>query len=558
MQKKWIVMLLLSALAVAVALSGCSQNRNSNSPVEQKNTNGNAEDAGDDQSIVNAPGVFPIVNEPVTLKIMVKILGGVDSYSDNEFTRQFEQLTNIKIEWDEVPAANAQEKLNLVLQSGDYPDVLLNFGLTPSQQVIYAEQGVFLRLNDLIDQYGDNLKTMFKEYPDIKSFTTSTNGEIYALPRVTDCYHCTAVAKMWIYKPWLDKLGLSVPKTTDEYYEVLKAFKDQDPNGNGLQDEIPLSGSENDLYGQKVYSFLMNSFILSDNYNIIDQKNMLLQDGKVDVAFNKPEWKKGLEYLSKLYGEGLIHNESFTQDINQFRQVARNETVILGSFSSLIPSLSASPEEGTPQFYQNYVIVPPLKGPDGYQSTPAKPEYNHGGFIITSAAKHPEVAIRFADWFYKFENWATQSFGPEGGNWRMAKDGEIAINGKQAVWKKEEKMVGNQGKHTWGNTFNFNMKHSTQVAVPGGLEEWMYQATLQYDPYKVSVMPSLFYSGELSAELTELTNTIMDYVDEMTARFIVGDAKLEEEWDTYLQTLESMNLKRFIQIQQETYNQSAK
>lgn len=72
---------------------------------------------------------------------------------------------------------------------------------------------------------------------------TAPDGNIYALPSINDCYHCSMAQKMWIYKPWLDKLGLDVPTTTDELYTVLKAFKDKDPNGNGKADEVPLTGA---------------------------------------------------------------------------------------------------------------------------------------------------------------------------------------------------------------------------------------------------------------------------------------------------------------------------
>ncbi len=76
-----------------------------------------------------------------------------------------------------------------------------------------------------------------------KDLITAPDGNIYALPQVNECYHCMYQQRMWIYKPWLDKLGLKMPTTTDEFYEVLKAFKTKDPNGNGKADEIPLSGS---------------------------------------------------------------------------------------------------------------------------------------------------------------------------------------------------------------------------------------------------------------------------------------------------------------------------
>ncbi len=79
--------------------------------------------------------------------------------------------------------------------------------------------------------------------PQVKSLITLLDGKIYGLPHINDCYHCSMSQKMWVYKPWLDKLGLKVPETTDEFEAMLKAFKEKDPNGNGKADEIPLSGT---------------------------------------------------------------------------------------------------------------------------------------------------------------------------------------------------------------------------------------------------------------------------------------------------------------------------
>ncbi len=129
--------------------------------------------------------------------------------------------TGVHINWEIVPAEGAKEKLNLMLTSGDLPDVIMDFTLTPSQLMIYGQKGVFLNLNDLIDNYGVETKKMFEEFPAVKDAVTTPDGDIYALPQVNDCYHCSMPQKMWVYQPWLDELGLEMPTTTEEFYTVL-------------------------------------------------------------------------------------------------------------------------------------------------------------------------------------------------------------------------------------------------------------------------------------------------------------------------------------------------
>ena len=211
-------------------------------------------------------GEFPIVSEPITIKAFICGNTAVKDYVDNEYTRWLENLTNIKLDMDIPPVADAQQKLNLMLASGDLPEVIIGCNIRLDQQQILANQGLLLPLNDYIDKYGVEFKKVYEAYPQIEDLITMLDGKIYGLPHVNDCYHCSMAQKMWVYQPWLDKLGLEVPTTTEEFYQMLKAFKEQDPNGNGEADEIPLSGTTftNGGWHSPIDEFLMNSFIYND------------------------------------------------------------------------------------------------------------------------------------------------------------------------------------------------------------------------------------------------------------------------------------------------------
>ncbi|WP_235440169.1 extracellular solute-binding protein [Paenibacillus sp. DMB20] len=343
------------------------------------------------------PGTYPLVKEKTTLKVMVRGNPLVENFATNEFTKWYEEKTNVHIEWEVVPEQSMQEKLNLVLASEDYPDVIMGLNISPTQQMIYGTQGAFIPLNDLIEKQGVQTKKLFEENPEIKSTITALDGNIYALPEVNDCYHCSMSQKMWIYEPWLKKLNLDMPTTTDELYSVLKAFKEKDPNGNGKQDEIPLSITQKS-WRSSLDAFLMNSFIYNPVYGS-SYKHMYVKDGKVDVAYNKPEWKEGLRYLNKLYKEGLISPESFTQDENQLIQIGENpDTVILGAstgghqgvFTQLL---------GESGRWAEYKAVPPLKGPEGAQyaandTTALTP----GSFVITKKSGKSGTCAPLGGW----------------------------------------------------------------------------------------------------------------------------------------------------------------
>lgn len=522
----------------------------------------------DAQVIVSELGTYPIVKEKVSLKVMVGAREFVENYETNEFTKWYEELTGVHIEWEVVPFKSIPEKLNLMLASGDYPDVLLNMAVSNEQQMVYGNEGVFIPLNDLIEKHAPNVQKRIEEIEGMKEVLAAPDGNIYALPQIEQCYHCTMSQKLWIYKPWLDHLNLNVPTTTEEYYQVLKAFKERDPNGNGLQDEIPLAGSPKG-WNTRVHDMLMNAFI--PNNTLTSTKHMYLKDGKVEVAFDKPEWKQGLEYLNKLYREGLLAAESFTQDGTQLQQMGEMAgTHILGSAPGGATG-AMTKMFGQSGKWMEFVPVPPLKGPEGVQVAAYTPYGGSmfGKFLITKNADHPEVAIRWVDGFYG--NWDDSTeimmrslYGVPGRDWVKAEEGIIGIHGQAAKYKVLiPSETTNQNVH-WSQTAptvrssDFRLSEAIdQKTIDQNPEVRLFNATKLYEPYQMeanTIIPPLFMTKEQSGELAELQKTILEYVDQMAARFVTGDADLNTEWPSYLGTLDAMNQKRYIEIYQEAYD----
>jgi len=208
------------------------------------------------------------------------------------------------------------------------------------------------------------------------------------------------------------------------------------------------------------------------------------------------------------------------------------------------------------------VAVPPLKGPDGVQLTQYDPYQVAGGaFVITSACKNPEAAFRLADALYDREMTLRLDIGEPDVDWRWAKDGEIGLNGEKAVYKDMSSFGVTQNKH-WSQTgpnYRPNSLRLGEVADPENpLGSILYKETKEkYEPYRVDakmVLPTLFFTTDQTEEIADLSKTLYDYVSEMEARFITGNADIDGQWDKYLSTLESMNLKRYLEVYQEAYD----
>ena len=503
--------------------------------------------------------LFPLTQEPTTLKVFTSGNANVEDFATNEFTKWYEEKTGVKVDFT-VAAGTGEEvtqALNLLLASGDYPDVILiPYGVvTTSQLAFYGQQGIFVPLNDFIEKSGVETKRIFDLYPQAKTVATAPDGNIYALPSVNECYHCSLAAKMWIYKPWLDKLGLKMPTTTEEFQAVLQAFKTQDPNGNGKADEVPLTTSPL-VWNGYLDIFLGSAFITNP------QSHLVLNDGAVDVTYTKPEFREALRYLSGLYKEGLIAPVSLTQDGDGLSRMLNSETVTVGAVAEgWVQQLADTVGQKDARLF-DYVAVPPLKGSQGHQEMPyAGYQATPGQCVVTAAAKDPELAMRWCDAQGNEEVQLHAYFGVQDEDWRWAKPGETGINGKPA-WYVPLTKWGTVQNHQWSETaLGYRMSDWRLGAKSLGkddFEPFLYEQSKKLEPYAqpiAEVVPPLYFNAEQSQELADLEATINRFVDESIARFINGDLDIGNDgaWQNFLAQLEQMGLPRMLEIYQAAY-----
>lgn len=544
------------ALSFSLVLSACSTE--SNTPAANT-PSGSAPVASD---VFSPVGEYPIVKKPMTIKMFAPQFASIENMETNTFTKYVQDKTNIQIKWDLVPDKALNDRKQLMLASGDYPEVILHGSLTKDEQMKYGKQGVFIPLNELIDKYAPNFKKAMADLPYLKSSITAPDGNIYALPQINECYHCNYAQKLWINQSWLDKLGLKMPTTTDEFYEVLKAFKEKDPNGNGKKDEIPLTGSD-DMWAGNISSFLMNSFIIDDQVDKDSGTFLQLKDGKVDLVANKAEWKQGLLYLNKLYKEGLIDPASFTQNSDAIQQLGnRQDANVMGGITTALISYAHSPDEKHPR-HKDYITVPPLKGPNGVQQAGYFAGVGSSQMAITNkATKEQQIAaIRLADYLYTEEAIVLEERGPEGKEWRKAKEGEQDMNGKPAKYanipKTETKTTHNDGWEQIGPSLRTFQYRDSWAALQDPFAEGAYEVRLKresakYEPFQSKMMypSSVFIALEDAEVAAQLKTTIRDYIKSNMAQFITGSKGIEKDWDSYVKGFDGLQLGKYIEIYQ--------
>ncbi len=572
--KRYLLIFLTLLLCVTMVLGGCSTEKAGDSTVDneqksveedttekEKNT-GNKSDTEEEQSLVTPPGEFPVVKEKVTFTMLAPRDALVEDLNTNDCTVWYEEKTNVHVEFEQIPEDQFNEKFKIIMAGGDYPDVIVGRMMPPSEVMYYASQGVIIPINEYIDKHGYYYKKMLEDAPDLIKNITAPDGNIYSFPIAGETLHMTAPMKMWVYQPWLEKLNIDTPETTEDFYLMLKAFKEEDPNENGKADEIPYAFANSGLpiNGWKglVDGFLMNPFIYSD------ESYLMVKDGKVQFTADKLGFKQGLRFLRKLYSEGLIYPESFVMQGTQIRELGENPEPILGSVSAGHTGIFAI-NFGKSGRYKEYYPIAPLEGPDGLKQAATFPPGAQclQGCFITNKANHPEVITRWMDWFYSMEGSATNISGLEGVGWRMPKEGEVGINGEPASLV-QLKMYTEVQNGWWSNIFPRYFPSKIRAArIPlGGVndaspETILYKSTNKlYEPYKVNeyIPPSLWFNREQVAEVAEISNTVYNYVHSSVAQFITGEKNIDSDWDSYVNEFKVMNADRWVSFVQEEYD----
>ncbi|GHH97823.1 extracellular solute-binding protein [Neobacillus kokaensis] len=512
----------------------------------------------------------PDPNGPIEVSIFTPSISydPVFDRDKNEFTKMVEEKFNIKINWQFANQDAAKEKRQLSLASGDYPDAYLlvawldNISKVEAQK--YGKEGVFLPLNNLIEKHAPNLQKLMTEVPYMEKGMTAPDGNIYALPPINECFHCSRYGKMWINTDWLKKLNLEMPKTTEEFKTVLEAFKNNDPNGNGKKDEIPLSG-ESTMLGDDPTIFLMNAFLPDNGKDYIN-----VQDGKLVLAPMQPAWKDGLKYIHSLYKEGLIDQGAFTQNPEAYKQLGtpKGDEVLGAGAASHLAIISDIASDKSKAFD----VVPPLKGPEGAQFTPSDyGNINNFTFAITNKAngKKAEALIKLADFLYTEEGTMMTARGKEGVHWKKGGPDDIDLTGKQAKYaiipsdpnEKEEDKVeygwGERGPLALTRTLRDSIAAETDELSSKGYERRLYNATLKYEgfePKEQFNFEAAWVDPKKADEVNLLKININKYIQENLVQFVTGSKNIDKDWDKYVDGFKALQVDRYLEIYQKAYD----
>ncbi len=507
---------------------------------------------------VSDKGVLPIVEETVELEVFIPQNTNVSDYEDNKLTAYLEETTNVKVNWVIGPEADVASKVNLLFAANaGLPDIFLGSSAAFSNAALtsYIDQGLILPISDYFDDYCTYIFDGLEAYPEAESMITAYDGKIYGFPQFNATIPNGYSKRLWINQTWLDTLNLDMPTTTEEFEEVLIAFRDDDPNGNGIQDEIPFIGA-NTGWDTSPVLFIMNSFIQYDSttqpYRIVD--------GVVDAVYDSEEYRNGLRYLNSLAEQGLLDTSSFTQDNSQLKQLVENtDNMIVGTVSAGGPGAYSNTNSDR---YPQYSSVTSLVGSDGYQNAGRSfPNVLTSVGIITSECEVPEIAVKWLDNMYSEDVSLRQRLGEPEVDWELITDTSIlSIKGEPAYYREILKWGSVQNSH-WNAVGPSNMFFADTGETsddPANMPQILWDATQDLIPYgspTESMLPTYMYSLDDSAEMADISATLESYIYDSAVRFITGAMDIEDGWDAYIGELQNIGYERYVEIIQARYDE---
>ncbi|MDF2921363.1 MAG: hypothetical protein K0R57_277 [Paenibacillaceae bacterium] len=394
-------------LTLASALTACGDGANNTDPAPSDSAKPSA----------GAAAASPTASAPVTLKIMANYDTPDISETDKKFVAQLEAHNNVKIQWEIPPVTGYKERVQLMLASGDYPDVVFFPGTSDASFQNALKDGIIIPVNDYLKTADYiNKYTYQSEWDALK---VNKDERIYGIPR-------TSVVRndgFWVRKDWLDKLNISLPGdgkvTKDQFEDVLKQFTLNDPDGNGKKDTYGYAGVVN---ANKVFDP-----ILTGAFGLVGwQKAAGGEYPYMNAMYDSSStnFKDALAYTAKLYTGGYFDPDSATNDgTKQRERFWRGLTGVYPGFAGHYVWHLGELQKQNPQAELTYIWVKDDNGQVTSGNLAVGANGLWGFWGITKTAKNPQKAVDLLNSWLSDELWPIVTNGYEGTDYEL-KDGE--------------------------------------------------------------------------------------------------------------------------------------
>ncbi|MBR4234731.1 MAG: extracellular solute-binding protein [Clostridia bacterium] len=507
---------------------------------------------------------------PVVLTVTVPSKTNIEDYETNLTTLYIEEALGVDLQFNVLSSDQYQDKINLMINSNEPLSDIVMFSGKVSDDVIYswAQEGAIAPLTEFYydEELAVNIYESFDRVgTDYRPQMIMPDGEIYYLPQFNQSYGNEYSGKLWYYPAWLEAVGGELPETLDELCDLLRAIVSTDLNGNGIADEIGLTGW-NGINGQW-FSYLMNSFLYYDTSN----NHVKIEDGTLSFSYTEEAFREGVEYIAGMIEEGLVAPEAVSQKQAEWTTMinSADHSVFLVSYTT--PSQIM---DGT--IKAQYEILPPVEGPDGVCYSMFNPSVANAYMVVSSACEHPELAFAVGDLMCSELLSITTRWGQEGVDWDYVANtddpsqyaGNYAVFGAYLIIYNDAQFWSSGGMQNraymqvgpfvrqyglaGGRAVKVGNESPYDLHIAEG--DTLYQ-TGGYMP--AEVISKLIFSAEETEIMNGISTDLNTYVNETVAGWLLDGASLTDEaWTTFLATVDEMGAYDLLECMQAAYDRT--
>lgn len=470
----------------------------------------------------------------------------VKSYDEIKGVQAIEKKLGVDIQFIHPSKEQETEQFNIMAASGDFADIVsYNWNGYTGGPVKAVADGAIIALDDYIKNDMPNFSKIMAENPMVDYISRGYDGTICVLPSLSDDIVTKSVFGPQIRKDWLDKLGLEVPTSIEDWYKVLTAFKNDDPNGNGEADEVPFvaDGTATFLRFSRAFGGVSDEFYVDGN-------------GKVKFGFIENDYKDFLTEIHKWYSEGLIDSEYASANSSMID--SKMMTDVGGSYIGYAGGGMGKYIAASRKTNPNYSLVgapwPTHNGGAAYSGDPHQLSIGVAGvgMAISAKAKNVDKCLEVIDFMYGDEGSMLMNWGIEGESYDKTADG---FKYKDTILHNPDGKSPVEAICEYAPTqYSFVLMRSDAFVQLNSAFDEQAQAMKTWSEADLSrLMPTLSISQEEQSEITKVMDDIYTYRQECINKFVMGVEPLEK-WDDAVAKIKSMGIDRAIEVYQTAYD----
>ena len=511
--------------------------------------------SGDIQKVDPNELAFPL-KEKTVISGLTSFPPNTESNPNNRtIFRRLQEKTNVEVKWTAIQSDQWNDKITLAMANPKtLADFVFNASFNDSSLLKYADQGIIIPLEGYIDSYMPNLKAVFDKYPEYRAMCTDSNGHIWGLPWIEQLGSGKEAIQVidnmsFINKKWLDALGLKVPNTIDEFEKVLLEFKNK---ASLLQNKfkidgsiIPMSFIMNDG-GQDPY-VLINGF--GEGYGDADKgRHIAVTDNrKVICSATQEGFKKGTAWLHKLYEQGLIDPEAFTQEWSTY--VSKGKSGRYGvCFSWDVANIAN---------LADWVPLPVLKADVKNltaQNGSFTSGFDRGRCVVTAVAKNPALVCAWLDQMYDpFQspqnNWGTYGEDDEFDIFVLGKNKAGKDMLKHAPLGSASPVEVREAESVNGPLAILDEYYGVYVTCPDDAKyrlDWI-KDYFTPDVNEKYVYPNVFMTREDTEEVSNIQADVSKAINTAKSDWVMNGFT-DQDWETFKKKLDSYKLDKLLSI----------